>query len=317
MGISGVSRPGIGGRRGPVASVGAVTVAISSLLLVSGCASFPGAPGPSQPTSIAISEAPGWPADAPYPQPAWEGPIGPAAWWGEDRETITIISFGSSSCPFVATELAALAEDRVSAVFVKTSAEACTDDLAPHTHVLSTPDGLSTGPVTAEVQWREPRTDDTDWVQEFEIAIDDPDQTPPDPPPSAAINEYAGLPAEIPEPDWESLTAETLLAYWLSPPLEFGTERELTIVTFGSSTCPTIPTAVDAGLASDTIGVTLQSRNPEGVCTADLSPFTSVLAIPLEPAATALSVEATFLFPGTDPGGSTVTVDIVDLAPPR
>lgn len=321
MGISGVVRIGTGGRRRRLTSrvtvTGALTGAVTTLLLVAGCASDPGAPGTSAPPSIAISESPGWPADAPYPEREWEGPVGPIAWWGEGRETITVISYGSSSCPYIATELTALAEDRVSAVFVQANGGDCTDDLAPRTHVLATPEGLMNGLILAEVEWREPLAGEYGRVQVFDIAIDDPDQLLPDPPASAAINEYPGLPAEIPEPDWETVTGDTVLAYWLSPPLEFATERELTIVTFGSSTCPTIPSAVDPGLAADTIGVTFQSRNPEGVCTADLSPFTSVLAIPLEPAATAQSVEATFLSPEPETGTRTVTVDIIDLAPPR
>ncbi|MFN3708087.1 hypothetical protein [Microcella sp.] len=286
-------------------------VAIAAL--TAGCATQPALP--PQPQSIADAEGAGWPPGAPVPEREWEGPIEPIAWWNEGpaRNVITFISYGSSSCPFVLTALEVLADDRLSATFQKGAADACTDDLAAHFHIVSAPEGVTADEVFADVEWREPRLGDEDWVQAFTIMVIDPNREPVDVPASVALDEYPGLPALLPEPAPDAEQPDGPLAYWLSPVLELADDRELTIVTYGSSSCPLIPTAVDAGLASDTIGVTLQERRaPNTFCTADFAPFTSVLAIPLTAAAEATRVEFSTLVEGSE--RQVTTVDIVDLA---
>jgi hypothetical protein len=293
------------------AAAALIALAASAALLV-GCPAQP--TGPTQPVSIADAEGAGWPPGAPVPDPEWEGPIEPIAWWNEGpaRNTITFISYGSSSCPFVLTALDPLADDRLSATFMKGAADACTDDLAPHFHVVSAPDGVTADEVLADIEWREPRQGEEDWVQSFTVMVIDPNVEPGEVPVSVAIDDYPGLPALLPEPSPDAELPDGPLAYWLSPVRELADDRELTIVTYGSSGCPLIPTAIDAGLASDTIGVTVQERRaPNTFCTTDYAPFTSVLAIPLTAAAEATQVEFSTIVEGAD--RRVVTVEIVDL----
>lgn len=290
----------------------ALAASVASALLLSACASLP--PGFGGPTSIADEEGPGWPANAPVPEREWEGPVEPVAWWnlGETRETLTFISYWSSSCPFMLTELDVVNDGLVRAVFRQPVAQACTDDLAPSYHVVAAPEGLTAPEVLAEVEWRSP-AGEGDRVQDFTIVVIDPNVEPVFPPASVAIDEYPGLPPLLPEPSPDAPLPDGPQAFWLSPVLELADERELTIVTYGSSSCPVIPTALDVGLAPDTIGITLQERRaPDTFCTEDYGPFTSVLSIPLEAAATATSVVFSTLGPGGD--RSERRVEIVDLA---
>lgn len=295
-----------------VAATLAGTVAI--VLLASACASTAEPVNPGVPISQALEQGLDWPVGAPVPERELEGPVEPIAWWnlGETRETLTFISYGSSACPFGFIGLEVEAADRVRVVFTQQAGDACTDDLRASHHVVAAPEGLTAAEVVADVEWREPRADGDDRVQQFTIMVIDPNVEPTFPPPSAAVDEYPGLPPLLPEPAPDAPPAETPLAYWLSPVLELASERELTIVTYGSSSCPVIPTVVDPGAGEGVIGVTLQERRaPDTFCTEDFAPFTSVLAVPLEAAARATAVEFTTVRTGSD--AVTVSVPIVDL----
>jgi len=290
-----------------------LTALVAVAALTAGCASQPALP--PQPQSIADAEGAGWPPGAPVPDPEWEGPIEPIAWWNEGpaRNVITFISYGSSSCPLTLTALEVLADDRLSATFLKGGDGACTDDLAPHFHIVSAPEGATADEVVADVEWREPRLGDEDWVQAFTIMVIDPNRESGEVPVSAALDDYPGLPALLPEPAPDAEQPDGPQAFWLSPVLELADDRELTVITYGSSSCPLIVTAIDAGLGSDTIGVTLQERRaPNAFCTADFVPHTSVLAIPLTAAAEAVFVEFSTLVEGAE--RQVTTVEIVDLA---
>ncbi|MDO9590831.1 MAG: hypothetical protein Q7J04_06785 [Microcella sp.] len=96
------------------------------------------------PTSIAISEQQGLPSDAPVTEP-WDDPEWagePIGWVSDDGASITIVTFGSSSCPYIAVRIEVLTVRQLAIDFEKAPAEACTDDLAPRTHVFAVPDGI-------------------------------------------------------------------------------------------------------------------------------------------------------------------------------
>lgn len=69
--------------------------------------------------------------------------------------------------------------------------------------------------------------------------------------------------------------------------------RTLEVVTFGSSTCPVLPTDVAWDADAQTVRITLSDPGAyAGVCTADMAPTTSVVALPDDaPDATGLTVE--------------------------
>ncbi|MBO3095625.1 hypothetical protein [Cellulomonas dongxiuzhuiae] len=69
--------------------------------------------------------------------------------------------------------------------------------------------------------------------------------------------------------------------------------RHVQVVTFGSSTCPVVPTDIAWDDAAQVLRITLSDPSTyDGVCTMDLVPTTSVVEIPAEaPDATGLAVE--------------------------
>lgn len=296
-----------------VAAALAGTAAIA--LLASACASSAGPTNPGVPISQPLQQGLDWPANAAVPESAAGDGSEPIAWWniGERRDTLTVITYGSSSCPFGFIGLEVESAERVRMVFGQTSGGACTDDLRPSYHVVAAPDELTADIVIAELELREPRADGDDRVRQVEVAVIDPNVDNLGRPEPIALDEYPGLPDRVPEPAPEAPSPEAPLAYWLSPVVELANERELTIVTYGSSSCPVIPTVVDPGAGDGLIGVTLQERRlPDEFCTEDFAPFTSVVAVPLEAAARATDVVFTTIAPGA--AAVERTVPIVDLA---
>lgn len=307
----------------PARRVAAALAALLASALLASCAIAP--VDSDIPLVEPIAEGAGWPADAPIAQPA--DMTTPVAWWGDAsaRDTVTFITFGSSSCPYSALGIESLADDRLRVVFLSEADGPCTEDLAPAFHTLPAPDGLGTGRVTADVELRVAFDGTSTPSGEFSIMIFDPTSPaeggaePTEPgsdtgvPASIAGDEYAGLPRLLPGPTPGVETPDGPQAYWLSPVQEVAGERELTIVTYGSSTCPLIPTALDPGVGEGVIGVTLRERaTADAFCTLDLAPFTSVLAVPLEAAAGATTVAFTTLARVGEPRQQ--TVDIIDLA---
>ena len=68
--------------------------------------------------------------------------------------------------------------------------------------------------------------------------------------------------------------------------------RHLQVVTYGSSTCPVLPTDVTWDAAAGTLAITLTGPDATDVCTMDLAPTTSVVALPDDaPDAAGLTVE--------------------------
>lgn len=234
-------------------------------MTLTGCA----APG-GEPVTVALTEAPGFPADAPIGEPlfddTWAGE--PVGWLADDRSTITIVSYGSSSCPFIATAIEELDASTVAIELRQAPAQACTDDLGPRTHVLATPEGWGTGdgPYTAEV---------TRALDAFGDAqpVTDAVQLWPWPEASTiAIDTVRGVPEGIVLPI-DALEKGEPLAFW-------GPDRQsLLVVTWGSSSCP--PPAIMLSAIGTTELELVFGPLPAGrACTADFAPTTHVLDVP-------------------------------------
>lgn len=243
----------------------AATVSVVAAIVLAGCAGIGGAP-----TSVALTEQAGFPADAPIGEPLWDQnwrgePVG---WLADDRATITVVSYGSSSCPYIATAIAVIDDATVAIELRQAPAEACTDDLAPRTHVLAVPEGWGEGdgPYTADV---------TRMLDAF--GATDPDRSTIDlwpwpEPPTIAVQTLRGVPDDITLPP-DALESGEPLAFW-------GPDRQsLRVVTWGSSSCPPPAislTLVDAALLSLVFGPLPAGR----ACTADFAPTTHVLGVP-------------------------------------
>jgi hypothetical protein len=134
---------------------GALAAGLVVAIAVSGCADStdsPGAPAPTepgeptgQPHSVALSEEAGWPSSAPFSEPMDDRgfPIEPVGWVDSDGETFWIVTWGSSSCPFIATALESIDAQSVAVRFEQAPAEVCTEDLAPRAHRFARPTDAS------------------------------------------------------------------------------------------------------------------------------------------------------------------------------
>ncbi len=138
-----------------------VALAVGLLVIASGCSGIGGPPA-----SIALSEEQGIPSDAPVTEPwndpEWSGE--PLGWVSDGGETLTIVTFGSSSCPYIAVRIEVLTVRQLAIDFEKAPAEGCTDDLAPRTHVFAVPEGLdsTSAGLEAEVSLRDNAFGDAD-----------------------------------------------------------------------------------------------------------------------------------------------------------
>ncbi len=253
-------------RRATAAPRAVVTGLLTGVaLLLTGCAGLGGAPA-----SVALAEQSGFPADAPIAEPVfdetWRGE--PVGWLADDRATITVISYGSSGCPYIATALAIVNDATVSIEFRQAPAQACTDDLAPRTHVLSVPEGWGQGegPYTAEV---------TRFADAFGAAEPVRSVTPlwPWPEPATiAVQTQRGVPDDITLPP-DALERGEPLAFW-------GPGRQsLRVITWGSSSCP--PPAMSLTLVDATrLALVFAPLSAGRACTADFAPSTHVLGVP-------------------------------------
>lgn len=238
--------------------------ALTLVAVLSGCAGTGGAP-----TSVALSEEQGFPADAPIVEPffdeTWSGE--PVGWLADDRATLTIVSYGSSSCPFVATSISEVDESTVAIELRQAPAEACTDDLAPRTHVLETPEGWGQGegPYVASV------SRSLDAFGDVEAVTSTVELWPTATEPSIALETIRGVPDDITLPD-DALERGEPLAYW-------GADRStVRVITWGSSSCP--PPARSLELVSATELAITFGPLPPIACTADFAPTTHVLEVP-------------------------------------
>lgn len=207
----------------------------------------------------------------------WRGePIG---WLDDNRETITVVSYGSSTCPLVATAISAIDDSTVVIDLRHAPAQACTDDLAPYTHVLAVPAGWGQGegPYVATFV----RTLD---AFGSDGSVETTTQLWPWPEPqSIAVQTLPGLPDDITLPS-DALEKGAPLAYW-------GPSRaSLRVITWGSSSCP--PPALSLDLTASSELALVFGALPPRACTADFAPTTHVFGVPngLDPGVVFLTI---------------------------
>lgn len=238
---------------------------VGMVAVLTGCAGI-GLP----PASVALSDTAGFPADAPIAQPfddpTWAGE--PVGWLADDRSTLTIVSYGSSSCPFIATAIEVVDETELSIDLRQAPAQACTDDLAPHTHVLAVPAGWGEGegPYSAVVA----RFADAFGASEPTLSTILLWPVTPESG-SIAVETVRGVPDDVTLPEG-SLDKGDPLAYW-------GEGRAtLRVITWGSSSCP--PPALSLDVVSPSELALVFGALPPVACTADFAPTTHVLEVP-------------------------------------
>ena len=237
------------------------------VLLMAGCAGSGGTP-----TSVALSDEQGIPSDAPVSEPwndsDWRGE--PLAWVSDGGDTVTVVTFGSSSCPYIAVRVEALTARQLAIDFEKAHAEACTDDLAPRTHVLAMPEGVDSSAegLEAVVSLADTAFGPAEPTVVSVAVLPLGAAAPVD---SIALEVIRGTPADI-ELDEADLERGEPLAFW-------GEAREtIRVVTWGSSGCPPIARSLQP--AEPGIVVLDFAPNPAEFCTADFAPTTHVLATP-------------------------------------
>jgi len=239
--------------RGP-SVVGIVSAA--ALVLLAGCTAGAATP----PESVGLETVPGWPAAAPIRDPSGAATSFDPVGWIDEAGLLVIVTWGSSACPPIATAIGEVEAGAVPVRFEPTPAEACTDDLAPLAHLFTAPEGLDRAIVEVTM------VDDQGRERVFRDVLAagaGPDGS------SIAESTAPGLPEGsdpvAPPPD------VPVLLQWSSE-----TDR-LLVTTFGSSSCPLLPIALEAD--ADTLVLTVSTGRVQ-VCTADYGPTTSVVVVP-------------------------------------
>jgi hypothetical protein len=120
---------------------GATTLALAAVVAVSGC---------SSPEPFASETVSGVPAGVTLTDDEQSGEQ-PVAVWRDDRATLTVITWGSSSCPPVPTSLERESAPLLQLRFAPPTDQACTADYAPTGHIFETPDGTSADAVRLEI----------------------------------------------------------------------------------------------------------------------------------------------------------------------
>lgn len=243
-------------RASRVAVIGGAVVA--AIALLAGCSILPSAP----PESVALETEPGWPADAPIrdpllsPEVSSTDPVG----WIDEQGRLVIVTWGSSACPPIATSIGEAEGGVVPVRFEPTPAQACTDDLAPLAHLFAAPEGLDQATVTVTVRDSGGRER---VFRDVLAAGAGPDGS------SIAESTVPGLPegsdAATPPPE------QPVVLQWSEAP------DRLLVTTYGSSSCPLLPIALEAD--ASTLVLTVSTGRVEA-CTADYGPTTSVVVVP-------------------------------------
>ena len=85
---------------------------------------------------------------------------GHAVAWIEPGATFAIVTWGSSSCPAIATALTADSPDSIAVTFGPSPNDPCTANMAPTTHEFELPEEITASPVVIEVSYEDwPDTD--------------------------------------------------------------------------------------------------------------------------------------------------------------
>lgn len=282
-------------RRAGAGSGRAIAVALALGLVASmgGCAAPAAAP-----RSVALFAQQGWPeAEAPRPAPLIDTyPTPPVGWVTPEGDRFWLVTWGSGSCVFDATEVEAIDGTTVAVRFEQAPAEGCTDDLAPRAHELAVPEELVGSLETAEV-----------------VLVE---------------SAFAGSGVEVPSSEWTvdlvggwfgtvAETYEAGVAPGMPPgdpesfdPRVLVRDSVIALITFGSSSCPALPTA--AAVEGDVLALTVEPR-PAEVCTADMAPTTSFFAAPAGlDADVVLTASVTLVDPPAPDAVTTVTIERLD-----
>ncbi len=238
----------------------AIALVVASLVAVGGCAAQPATPDP-----VALSAQQGWPDSAPGQPPFIDTyPTQPVGWVAPEGDRFWLVTWGSGSCVFVATEVEAVDAFTVAVRFEQAPAEGCTDDLAPRAHEFAVPEGVD-GPLeTAEVTVVENAfAQVVDEVRQTEWTVDLVGGWFV----TIAASIEPGLGEGVPAGDPESFAARVLVR----------DGSVVSLVTYGSSSCPFLPTAAE--MEGGVLAITAQER-PAGACTADMAPTTSMFRAP-------------------------------------
>ncbi len=278
----------------PPVRAAAIALAVASAVVMGGCATPAAAPDP-----VALSAQQGWPdAEAPGPPPLIDTyPTPPVGWVAPEGDRFWLVTWGSGSCVFDATEVEAIDDSTVAVRFEQAPAEACTDDLAPRAHELAVPEELVGSLETAEVVLVESafahldgEVEQTEWTVDLVGGWF-----------ATLAESYENrLAAGLPQGDPESFAPRVLVR---EPSV-------IALVTFGSSSCPPLPTA--ASVAGDVLALTVEPR-PAEVCTADMAPTTSFFAAPagFDPDVV-LMASVTLIDPPAPDAVTTVTIERLD-----
>ena len=86
----------------------------------------------------------------------------PVAVWTDNRETLTVVTWGSSSCPPVPTALDLESAMLLTLRFAPPTSDVCTADFAPTSHVFATPDGISFSAVNLAMVFEQREGDPVD-----------------------------------------------------------------------------------------------------------------------------------------------------------
>lgn len=115
------------------------TLPIVLALLASGCG--------GEPDTVAVRTYQGVPDQMP---PDSAGSSEPQVVWEQQGSTFAVTTYGSSTCPAVATRLVGKGNS-VRVGFEPNPQKNCTADLAPTTHIFDLPIERSSAPVTVEI----------------------------------------------------------------------------------------------------------------------------------------------------------------------
>ncbi len=73
------------------------------------------------------------------------------AGWVDEGESFAVVTWGSSTCVPTADTIQVTGSDSVTVVFAPSENEVCTADMAPSTHTLALPEGVTDRPVELTV----------------------------------------------------------------------------------------------------------------------------------------------------------------------
>lgn len=89
----------------------------------------------------------------------------PVVTWVERGESFAIVTWGSSSCPAVATAVSAESDDSIAVTFGPSPNDPCTADMAPTTHEFGLPDEVTLRPITINVSYET-------WAETYSLTLD-------------------------------------------------------------------------------------------------------------------------------------------------